>query len=139
MEQEEETAGKSQCKHPKKAETTPEPITSPLWQRSPQGLWLVGSRRASGPCPPHPRPCTPGRQHSHNLGGRREGQECLARCHHSHSQGAWFPAQSQDPGRSQNLKHLTPQVYPQGNPSPHPQDPSFKVIPPPHKGRQAPS
>lgn len=42
----------------------------------------------------------------------REGQECLARCHHSHSQGAWFP------GRSQNLKHLTPQASRKPQPTP---------------------
>ena len=51
-----------------KAETTPEPITSPLWQCSPLGLWLVDSHRASGPCPPYPRPCAPGHQHSRNAG-----------------------------------------------------------------------
>lgn len=42
----------------------------------------------------------------------REGQECLARCHHSHSQGAWFPR------RSPNLKHLTPQASRKPQPTP---------------------
>lgn len=42
-------------KHPKKAETTPEPITSPPGS-APQGLWLVVHAEHLGPVLPIPGP-----------------------------------------------------------------------------------
>lgn len=57
------------------------------------------SSQGGGTAPPgcgRPGSCRDREGTAINLGGRREGQECLARCHHSHSQSLCSQLQSQE-------------------------------------------